>query len=155
MYIQELKTVSKCITLIQKVTKAKRFASLRWCVNRSVVMRCESDQPRKSNLLVSLILFSAVVTSALLAISQQVLAQENFSQAAASLPVELEQVRWKSKDQIRSLLGDPKSIRGPIGTHASYELWNYEGFGVAFANNRAFHLFDENSLHKIQLEENR
>ena len=68
--------------------------------------------------------------------------------------VELEQIRWKSESQVRSLLGDPASIQGPIGTHASYTLWKYEGFTIAFANQRAFHLFDEDSLKKIELSEN-
>lgn len=77
------------------------------------------------------------------------------AQGSTKANVQLEQIRWKSEDQVRSLLGDPKSIRGPIGTHASYQLWNYEGYSVAFANNRAFHLFDENSLKKLQLEEQR
>ena len=69
--------------------------------------------------------------------------------------VELEQIRWKSESQVRSLLGDPINIHGPIGTHASYTLWKYDGFTVAFANKRAFHLFNEDSLKKIELIENR
>ena len=67
----------------------------------------------------------------------------------------LSDLRWKSESEVRNRLGDPQSIRGPIGTHASYQLWNYEGFSVAIADNRVFHLFDESSLRKMQLEENR
>ena len=69
--------------------------------------------------------------------------------------VDLEQIRWKSESQVRSLLGEPASIHGPIGTHASYTLWKYEGFTIAFANQRAFHLFDQDSLRKIELIESR
>jgi hypothetical protein len=77
------------------------------------------------------------------------------AQQTSQASVNLEQVRWKSETQVREMLGDPKSIRGPIGTHASYELWVYDGFTIAFANKRAFHIFDKNSLHKIELQENR
>lgn len=68
---------------------------------------------------------------------------------------DVEEIRWKSEAQVRKLLGQPNSIHGPMGTHASYTLWKYDGFTVAFADNRAFHLFDKNSLHKIELQENR
>ena len=67
----------------------------------------------------------------------------------------LSDIRWKSEQQVRDKFGDPDSIRGPIGTHASYQLWNYPDFSVAFANNRVFHLFDKDSLHKFELNENR
>lgn len=67
-----------------------------------------------------------------------------------------EQVRWKSESQVRSLYGQPNSIQGPIGTFASYTLWKYDDFTIAFANNRAFHFFEKNSLRKqVGLEENR
>lgn len=67
----------------------------------------------------------------------------------------LQELRWQSESKVRAKLGDPLSIRGPIGTHASYQLWNYPNFSVAFANNRAFHVFDEDSLRKLELEEER
>ena len=68
---------------------------------------------------------------------------------------ELQEIRWKSESQIRSLLGEPESIRGPIGTHASYKLWKYADFTVAFANERVFHMFKKDSLTKFELNENR
>jgi len=68
----------------------------------------------------------------------------------------VEDVRWKSESQVRNLYGEPNSIQGPIGTHASYTLWKYDDFTIAFANNRAFHLFDKDSLTRtVELEENR
>lgn len=67
----------------------------------------------------------------------------------------VEQVRWKSEQQVRNILGEPQSKSTPIGTHASYSLWNYGDFTVAFANNRAFHLFKKGSLKKVVLEEDR
>ncbi len=68
---------------------------------------------------------------------------------------DVEQVRWKSESQVEAILGEPQSKTSPVGTHASYTLWQYEGFTVAFANNRAFHLFKNNSLNKMALDENR
>ncbi len=67
----------------------------------------------------------------------------------------VEDVRWKTEEQVRSVLGEPLKTSNPVGTHASYTLWEYQEFTVAFANNRAFHLFDKNSLRKIELDENR
>lgn len=67
----------------------------------------------------------------------------------------LQQIRWQSESKVREILGAPKAVRGPIGTHASYQLWEYEDYSVAIANNRAFHLFDKNSLHRMVLEEDR
>lgn len=85
----------------------------------------------------------------LIALTSGVLSQASFAQ-------NVEQVRWKSESQVRSLFGEPNSIQGPIGTHASYTLWKYDGFTIAFANNRAFHLFNKNSLRKeVELNENR
>ncbi len=66
--------------------------------------------------------------------------------------VRLEQVRWKSEQQVRNLLGEPASIKGPVGTHASYTLWQYSEVTVVFANKRAFHLFRNDSLRKPQLD---
>lgn len=80
-------------------------------------------------------------------------AQEGVSNS--DINVDIEQIRWKSESQVRALLGDPNSVHGPVGTHASYTLWKYDDFTVAFANNRAFHLFDKNSLKKFELQENR
>jgi hypothetical protein len=79
----------------------------------------------------------------------------SMSAIAATATPELNQVRWKSESQIRSLLGEPKSVRGPIGTHASYVLWQYDEFTVAFANKRVFHLFKKDSLTKFEMIENR
>jgi len=68
----------------------------------------------------------------------------------------IEEVRWKSEAQVRALYGDPDSISQPTGTHASYVMWNYPEFTVAFANNKAFHLFKKDSLKKtFELNENR
>lgn len=73
-----------------------------------------------------------------------------------ALAQSVEQIRWKSEEQVRAQFGEPNSIQGPIGTHASYTLWKYDNFTIAFANNRAFHLFDKNSLKKhVELQENR
>lgn len=60
-------------------------------------------------------------------------------------------VKWKTESQVRDLYGEPMSIHGPIGTHASYTLWKYEDAYVAFSNNRAFHRFSPDSLKKIEL----
>lgn len=67
----------------------------------------------------------------------------------------VDDIRWKSEDQVRAILGEPISSTPPVGTHATYTLWKYETFTVAFANNHAFHLFDKDSLKRIELEENR
>jgi len=68
----------------------------------------------------------------------------------------VDEVRWKSEAQVRALYGDPDSISQPTGTHASYVMWNYPEFTVAFANNKAFHLFKKDSLKKtFELNENR
>ena len=68
---------------------------------------------------------------------------------------DVEEVRWKSESHVRNLYGEPNSVRGPVGTHASYQLWTYDNFTVAFANNRAFHLFNNNRSNEFELEENR
>ena len=69
---------------------------------------------------------------------------------------DVEDIRWKTESQVRAIHGEPNSIQGPIGTHATYTLWKYDGFSIAFSNNRAFHLFDKDSLTKvIELEEDR
>lgn len=67
----------------------------------------------------------------------------------------VDQIRWKSEKQVRAILGEPLSVSSPVGTHASYSLWKYKRYYIAFSNGRAFHLFDENSLHKFELQENR
>ena len=67
----------------------------------------------------------------------------------------VEQVRWKTETQVRQILGEPNTTTPPVGTHATYTMWKYDTFIVAFANNRAFHLFNKDSLKKIKLEENR
>jgi hypothetical protein len=68
---------------------------------------------------------------------------------------DISEIRWKNESQVRALYGEPKSISNPVGTHATYTMWKYGDFTVAFANNRAFHLFKKDSLKKFQLEENR
>ncbi|MBX2847163.1 MAG: hypothetical protein KTR16_02490 [Acidiferrobacterales bacterium] len=79
-----------------------------------------------------------------------------FSLSQTSFAQDVSDIRWKSESHVRSLYGEPNSIQGPIGTHATYELWKYDNFSVAFANNRAFHLFNKDSLTKeVELEENR
>jgi len=67
----------------------------------------------------------------------------------------IEEVRWKSEAQVRALYGEPDSISQPTGTHATYIMWKYPDFTVAFANNRAFHLFKKDSLKRFELNENR
>lgn len=69
--------------------------------------------------------------------------------------MDIDRIRWKTESQVRELLGEPTSVHGPVGTHASYTLWKYPDYTVAFANQRAFHMFDKNSLHKIELNESR
>lgn len=66
---------------------------------------------------------------------------------------EVNDIRWKSESQVRAILGEPLSATSPVGTHASYTLWRYDGFTVAFANNKAFHLFKNNSLDRIDLDQ--
>lgn len=67
----------------------------------------------------------------------------------------IKDVRWKSSSEVRSVLGEPLSISSPTGTHATYTMWKYATFTVAFSNDRAFHLFQNDSLRKIKLQENR
>ncbi len=64
-------------------------------------------------------------------------------------------IRWKSEAQVRQIVGEPNIITPAVGTHASYTMWKYDDFTIAFANNRAFHLFHKDSLKKIVLDENR
>jgi len=64
-------------------------------------------------------------------------------------------VRWKSTDKVRALYGEPQSVRGPIGTHATYKLWAYDDFVVAFANEKAFHLFSTAAADSMELNEER
>lgn len=75
--------------------------------------------------------------------------------ASASHAQNVEQVRWKGEAQVRDLYGEPQSVTAPVGTHATYKLWKYDDFTVAFANSKAFHLFKNDSLRKIKIEENR
>ena len=64
-----------------------------------------------------------------------------------------ERFLWQSPDQVRAGLGEPNSVRLPVGTHATYTLWEYEQVIVAFANERVIHVFDKNALHKtIELD---
>ena len=66
--------------------------------------------------------------------------------------IQLDEVRWKDEAHVRSLLGDPNSVHGPSGTHASYVLWKYDNLTVAFSNGRVFHIFAPDSLKKMALE---
>ena len=86
-------------------------------------------------------------TSAVLAISLATINTVNAQNVS--------EVRWKSADKVRAMYGEPQSVRGPIGTHASYTLWSYDGFVVAFANERAFHLFNTSAGKSINLNEDR
>jgi len=90
----------------------------------------------------------AIVSSVLFG----VLANQAMAQTAAEY---LDQLRWKNTDQVRAVLGEPLSTTPPVGTHATYTMWQYEKCTVAFANGSAFHVFDKNSLRRIDLEENR
>jgi len=65
----------------------------------------------------------------------------------------IEQVKWKDKEEVRQLYGEPENVRGPIGTHASYIIWEYPKFSVAFANDKAIHLFRKDSLKKVVLRQ--
>ena len=67
----------------------------------------------------------------------------------------LNDVKWKDQQQVRNLFGEPQKIRGPVGTHANYSLWEYSDFTVAFSNQRAFHLFRKDSLISPSLNEKR
>jgi hypothetical protein len=87
------------------------------------------------NVVFAMMLFSGMVTQA-------------FSQ-------NIDQIRWKSEDQVREVLGEPLTVTSPVGTHATYTLWKYERYTIAFADGKAFHLFDKDSLTKFELQENR
>jgi len=78
-----------------------------------------------------------------------------FFVASSANSQDVDEIRWKSENQVRELYGEPVSVHGPVGTHASYILWKYDNYTVAFANNRAFHLFKNDSLTKLQLDEDR
>ena len=73
--------------------------------------------------------------------------------AQNSVEQRLSELRWKSESTVKSSLGEPASIRGPIGTHASYALWNYEDLTVAFADGRVFHVFNSYSMNKETTDE--
>lgn len=77
-----------------------------------------------------------------------------FLSGAASAQ-DVNDIRWKSEAQVKAVLGEPNSVSTPIGTHATYTLWQYNDFTVAFANSRAFHLFNKDSLQKVNLNEDR
>jgi len=93
---------------------------------------------------------SAVVRKALIITFIAALLSPNLSSAQS-----IEQIRWKSEEQVRRILGEPQSTTGPVGTHANYTIWEYPEFKVAFANKRAFHLFHKDSLKKLSINENR
>ena len=75
--------------------------------------------------------------------------------ASQALAQSVEQIRWKSTSQVRAILGEPENVTSPVGTHASYVLWSYQNFTVAFANGKAFHLFKKNSLNNLSIDEKR
>ena len=75
--------------------------------------------------------------------------------SSQALAQNVEQIRWKSTAQVRAILGEPENVSSPVGTHASYVLWSYQDFTVAFSNGKAFHLFTKDSLKKISVNENR
>ena len=105
------------------------------------------NQVFKNNLLAIYLSLVAFITMPLFASTQ--------TQSGAAVNQEgitLKQIQWKSEQQVRSLMGDPDSIKGPVGTHAAYTLWHYPNVAVAFANKRVFHLFRKDSLRKLQLE---
>lgn len=97
---------------------------------------------RWNSILKSLLMSLCVVLHALLF---------SYSVSAQSI----DNIRWKSAEQVKQILGEPVRVRGPVGTHANYTMWEYSDFTVAFSNEKAFHLFRKNSLKKIKLEENR
>jgi hypothetical protein len=39
----------------------------------------------------------------------------------------IDQIRWKSAEQVRVILGEPETITPPVGTHASYTMWQLHG----------------------------
>lgn len=88
-------------------------------------------------------LVSLLTLAAVLALSNSASAQN------------INDIRWKSEAQVKAVLGEPNSVSNPVGTHASYTLWQYDNFTVAFANNRAFHMFNKDSLQRMELNENR
>ena len=63
----------------------------------------------------------------------------------------IDQIRWQSQSKVRAILGEPLSKSTPVGTHATYQLWTYDEFIVAFANQRAFHMFFNDGLIKTKL----
>ena len=73
--------------------------------------------------------------------------------ANQALAQNVDQIRWKNEAQVRSILGDPQSTTSPVGTHASYTMWRYENYTVAFSNGKAFHLFGQDSLRKNRLQD--
>ena len=77
---------------------------------------------------------------------------QSFSQANSH---STDDIRWKSEEQVRRILGEPQNTKGPVGTHANYTIWEYPDFNVAFSNKKAFHLFRKDSLKTFELQENR
>ena len=67
----------------------------------------------------------------------------------------IQDIRWKSASQVRAILGESQSISSPVGTHATYTMWRYADFTVAFSNNKAFHLFRNDSFSQYRIQENR
>lgn len=79
----------------------------------------------------------------------------SFGTISAVNAQDVNEVRWKSADKVRAMYGEPQTVRGPIGTHANYTLWSYDGFIVAFANEKAFHLFNTAAGESMNLNEDR
>jgi hypothetical protein len=84
-----------------------------------------------------------------------ILASSMLFLSGAASAQDVNDIRWKSEAQVKAVLGEPNSVSTPIGTHATYTLWQYNDFTVAFANSRAFHLFNKDSLQKVNLNEDR
>ena len=79
-----------------------------------------------------------------------------FLQAAALTASELpnlDEFRFRSDSFVLERLGEPQRRSEAIGTHASYSLWTYPNFTVAFANRRVIHVFSKDSLRRVELVE--
>lgn len=98
-------------------------------------------------------IFPVIAFMCLSLITQSAGAQD--LQHSVDVPALLGEMRWKTASQVKQMLGAPETIRGPIGTHADYQLWMYPSYSVAIANGRVFHIFDEGSLRKLAVDENR
>ncbi len=53
-----------------------------------------------------------------------------------------DELRWKNMANVKAILGEPLSKKGPVGTVRDYHIWKYENCIVAFTNGRVTHAFD-------------